>query len=127
MYKPKQVKQTRKVDTIEQGFSKLRSDMERDRGSQAKMGQHVGQNQQQQQFNIPNIWQPKQQAPAPPPATRQTTLEEFGMKAEVDEPYWSAEQWEEWAYELMTTYTDQSMLPKEMMPEWFVQAVEEGE
>ena len=134
MYKPKKVE---KADNIEQGFNKLRNDMSKSRGQGQQV--KIGQQHQQQHLNIPNVWQPKQaqqQAPAPSQQipslipvkpTRQTTLEEFGMKAETEEPYWSAEQWEEWAYELMTTYTDQSMLPKEMMPEWFVQAVEEGE
>ena len=127
VYKPKQVKE----DDIEQGFNKLRNDMVKTRGQQVNRGQQVkiGKVEGQQQFNIPNIWQPKQvsQTPVANRPTRQTTLEESGMKVETDEPYWSAEQWEEWAYDLMTNYADQSMLPKEMMPDWFIQAVEEGD
>jgi len=38
-----------------------------------------------------------------------------------EEPYWTAEQWEEWAYELYQNYPD----THEYLPDWFLEAVEE--
>lgn len=46
---------------------------------------------------------------------------------ENDEPYWSAEQWEEWAYKLYIDFGDKKMTPADMLPEWFINAVEEDE
>jgi len=37
------------------------------------------------------------------------------------QPYWSAEQWEEWAYQLYKNYPD----THEYLPDWFLEAMEE--
>ena len=37
-----------------------------------------------------------------------------------DEPYWSAEEWEHWAYDMYSKYPD----TKQFLPQWFVEAVE---
>ena len=39
---------------------------------------------------------------------------------EEDEPYWSGEYWEKWAYDMYTKYPD----TKQFLPQWFVEAVE---
>jgi len=39
---------------------------------------------------------------------------------EEDEPYWSGEDWEKWAYDMYTKYPD----TKQFLPQWFVEAVE---
>ena len=57
-----------------------------------------------------------------PTQTRQTTLDEFGLKDEnPNKPYWTAEQWEEWAYMLLTNFTEK-LTPTEILPEWFITA-----
>ena len=38
-----------------------------------------------------------------------------------DEPYWSAEQWEQWAIQLYDNYPD----THEYLPDWFLQAMED--
>lgn len=40
-----------------------------------------------------------------------------------DEPYWSAEQWEEWAYNLYKNYAE----THEYLPDWFLEAMEDEE
>jgi len=37
------------------------------------------------------------------------------------EPYWSSEQWEDWAYQLYKNYPD----THEYLPDWFLEAMEE--
>ena len=40
---------------------------------------------------------------------------------EEDEPYWSVEQWEEWAYNLYKNYAE----THDFLPDWFLEAMEE--
>lgn len=129
MYKPKQVGQ----DDISRGMSNLKKDMKSNRTmrQQKPLTQTPRKQNQQQplfappnspQFHVPNYWQGEEQQ-----GTRQTTLDEYGLKDEnANEPYWSAEQWEEWAYDLMSSIDDK-LTPREMLPEWFVTAVDESE
>ena len=42
---------------------------------------------------------------------------------EEDEPYWSGEEWEQWAYQIFTKYPD----TQQFLPEWFVKAINESE
>jgi hypothetical protein len=64
----------------------------------------------QQKAGIPQSpWRPKLRQPVKEP--------------EPEEPYWSAEQWEEWALKLYETYED----VKEILPAWFIEAVEAEE
>ena len=42
-------------------------------------------------------------------------------KKEEPKPYWSAGQWEEWAYGLYQNYPD----THEYLPDWFLEAMEE--
>ena len=37
-----------------------------------------------------------------------------------DEPYWSAQDWEQWALELYQNYPDY----RNILPEWFLQAIQ---
>lgn len=37
-----------------------------------------------------------------------------------DEPYWSPEEWERWAYDMYSKYPD----TRQFLPQWFVEAVE---
>jgi len=122
MYKPKQVG----PDDINRGMNNLKQDMRSNRTMRQQ--KPLTQEPKQQplfhppnspQFNVPNYWGQQEDSP------RQTTLDEFGLKDEnADEPYWTAEQWEEWAYDLLTTVTTEAT-PRDLLPEWFVTAVDE--
>jgi hypothetical protein len=53
---------------------------------------------------------------------RKTEISTFeSKKKEEPEPYWTAEQWEEWAYQLYKNYPD----THEYLPDWFLEAMEE--
>ena len=55
----------------------------------------------------------------------QTSLDDFSTKKPEpepeDEPYWSAEQWEEWALKIYEQYPE----IREVLPSWFIEAVEQ--
>lgn len=99
-------------------------------------------------FNAPNEWgvkplniprgqpqfgQPQPQQQQQPRPTHQTKLEDFGMQMqqpqpqqpepepEDEEPYWSGEEWEAWAYQMAVSYPD----VQQFLPEWFMQALQE--
>ena len=57
---------------------------------------------------VPDYWHPQPPAAAPAP------------EAEAEEPYWSAEEWESWAFQLYHHYSD----TRQFLPEWFIEAVE---
>jgi len=78
------------------------------------------QQQPRQQYQQPRRGQPQQSTfgsafkkpePAPEPQPQE------------EEPYWSAVEWEEWAHQLYTTYSD----TRQFLPQWFIEAVEQQE
>lgn len=60
----------------------------------------------------------KQQHQQQPKLTFQPPAPE--PEPEEDEPYWSGEDWEKWAYDMYTKYPD----TKQFLPQWFIEAVE---
>ena len=40
---------------------------------------------------------------------------------EEDEPYWSAEEWEEWGYQIYLNYPE----VRQFLPDWFIKALEQ--
>lgn len=80
---------------------------------------NIGQQREPQQYGnprfgkpqIPNYWgapqqQPQQQQPQ--------------QQQEDNEPYWTAEEWESWAYQLYHQYPD----TQKFLPDWFIEAVQ---
>jgi len=62
------------------------------------------------QFNRPLEKKPKLTFEIPEPEP----------EPEEEEPYWSAEQWERWAYDMYVQYPD----TRKFLPKWFIEAVE---
>ena len=63
--------------------------------------------------------QRKQEKPMYSPMTMKKPEPQHPQELE-QEPYWSAGQWEEWAYELFKNYPD----THEYLPDWFLEAME---
>lgn len=81
-------------------------------------------------FNAPNEWgvQPlnlpkPQQQPQQIQHLQQAQLEDFQQEESEEEPYWSAEEWEQWAYEIATVSPE----AQQYLPPWFIQALKEEE
>jgi len=81
-------------------------------------GQRQPQRPQYQQREEPRRMTPKQQKlpkltfePPQPPEPEPE-----------DEPYWSPEQWEEWAYHMYTNYPELHRY----LPQWFVEVLQES-
>ena len=81
-------------------------------------------------FNAPNEWgvQPlnlpkPQQQPQQIQQPQQAQLEDFQQEESEEEPYWSAEEWEQWAYEIATVNPE----AQQYLPPWFMQALKEEE
>ena len=73
----------------------------------------------QQRKQIPKSGQPK--FPMTQSWEPYRTTKEPEQEYEDEEPYWTAEQWEEWALDLYANYPEF----REILPEWFVEAAEE--
>ena len=112
MYKPKLMTQ----EDMKQGLSGA---TERIRQQRMTTPQKIDVRQSQQYGNprfgqpqIPNYWAPQQQTQQPPQ-----------QQNDDNEPYWTAEEWESWAYQLYHQYPD----TQKFLPEWFIQAVNQEE
>ena len=53
------------------------------------------------------IWEPNRATPLMQPSQQEP------------EPYWSAQEWEQWAFDLLTQYPE----TKKFLPSWFIEAV----
>jgi hypothetical protein len=74
----------------------------------------------------PISWQPQQAGWKPfqqKPLTREEPESEQEEQVEEEAPYWSGEDWETWAYDLYVNYPEF----REILPEWFIEAIEEEE
>lgn len=117
LYKPKIMTQ----EDLQKGFSQSMQGMKHQPGvgPQPKIDvkpisqQMIPQRQEQYgnprfgKQQVPNYWQQPQQQQPP-------------QKQEIDEPYWSAEEWESWAFQLYHHYPD----TRRFLPEWFIEAIE---
>jgi len=103
-YKPKVATQEDINESMRELFSKNRN---REPGFSMKQ-------RQPEQYQQPQMHKPMTfdafRKPEPPQEPQPT-----------EEPYWSGVEWEEWAYQLYTTYPD----TRQFLPQWFIQAVEE--
>jgi len=59
----------------------------------------------------------------PYPQREQYRQQELERQQPEEMPYWSAEEWEEWAYDLYTNYPE----VRDILPEWFIEAMESEE
>lgn len=73
------------------------------------------QERQQEQYPQPRRGQPQPSTYRPPQQPQPPQ-----WQPAVEEPYWSSQQWEEWALELYNTFQE----ARQYLPDWFIQAVE---
>jgi len=104
MYKPKVLTQ----EDINSGFGKARR----------KIGKQQPEEPKSKGLNIPNYWKTSGMQ-----KTRQSSLDEYGMepKKEEEENVWTADEWEEWAIELLNQYQGEKLTPEQMLPEWIIE------
>lgn len=100
-YQPKITSQS----DIDRGLSKMFEDMNRPRKERTQQ-QPLFQQPQQKQIRKPQLSIP---IPEPEP------------EPEEDEPYWSAQEWEKWALDMYQQGA------KQLLPQWFVEAIEGAE
>lgn len=75
-----------------------------------KMNNPAG--QKQGKFNLPNPFGQKQKQQSQPK-----------QQEEEEEPYWTAEQWEDWAISMYENVEES----RQFLPDWVVKAIEENE
>ena len=115
-YKPKIIGQ----GDINTGMRKLQDDMKSSFDSPSRIrrnrntfqSRNVRQESDSSRMNIPNYW-------GTPPS-----FQEKPVDNSEEDAYWSAQDWEEWAYGILQL-GEQKMTPKDMLPEWFIEAVEQ--
>lgn len=132
-------RKNKKIDIVtsndmQSGMNKLAEDMKKSRGYNLagkvpKLGQEqhpsprAGKPQPSGEFglNMPDVWGVKKQKPIlQKPIMQQQKPIEKEEQTEEDH-YWSADEWEEWAYQIYETYPEM----KKYLPEWFNKEMEE--
>lgn len=106
VFKPMSVKPVTQED-IDAGLKKMFKDANRQKDQKISLGDKpFG----QKPFGPQQKQQPKLTFEPTPPEP----------EPKEDEPYWSAEEWERWAYDMYSKYPD----TRQFLPSWFIEAVE---
>jgi len=103
-YNPKKVTQ----NDINEGLNKLFEDSRKNQSQQSMSFNN--------QFAKPSFQQKKPQQPK-----LSFTPPQPEPEPEEDAPYWSGEDWEQWAYDMYTQFP----ATRQFLPQWFIQALEE--
>jgi len=121
MYKPKVMTQQDIDNSLKNAFSGQRRQQDKPKFNPPQMGQMY----RPPTMKAKQQFQPKEQYPEPRARQPQPSMYRPPQRQEPEpqqeQPYWSGQDWEQWALDLYNSFED----ARQFLPQWFIEAIEE--